>query len=150
MTPDHLHATIAIAAMNKGKRVLMHKPLANRAKEARLVIETARRTKVATHFLPASAGDEVRQVASWIRDGAIGTLREIHNWSNRPVWPQYATRPTDTPPIPKDFIWDLWLGPSLPRSLSSPLHPRGLSRLVRIRWRPDCRYGPLQSLAGVP
>ena len=37
---------------------------------------------------------------AWIDDGAIGTLREIHNWSNRPVWPQYPTLPTDTPPDP--------------------------------------------------
>jgi len=57
MTPDHLHATIAIAAMKKGKHILMHKPIANRLHEARLVVETARRTKVATHFLPASEGD---------------------------------------------------------------------------------------------
>ncbi len=119
MTPDHLHATIAIAAMNRGKHTMVHKPLANRVHEARLVIETARRTKVATHFLPASAGENVRMVAGWIRDGAIGTLREIHNWSNRPVWPQYPTIPTDTPPVPKGFDWDLWLGPSLPR----PYHP---------------------------
>ncbi|MEN6336332.1 MAG: Gfo/Idh/MocA family oxidoreductase, partial [Phycisphaerales bacterium] len=119
MTPDHLHATVAIAAMNKGKHVMMHKPLANRQREARLVIETARRTKVGTYFLPASAGEQVHQVAGWIREGVIGTLREIHNWSNRPVWPQYATIPTDTPPVPKDFDWDLWLGPSMPR----PYHP---------------------------
>jgi hypothetical protein len=119
MTPDHLHATVAIAAMKKGKHVMVHKPLANRVQEARLVIETARRTKVATHFLPASAGEQIRLVAGWIGQGAIGTLREIHNWSNRPVWPQYATIPTDTPAIPKDFDWDLWLGPSLPR----PYHP---------------------------
>jgi hypothetical protein len=119
MTPDHLHATVAIAAMKKGKHVMVHKPLANRVEEARLVVETARRTKVATHFLPASAGEQIHLVAGWIRDGAIGTLREIHNWSNRPVWPQYATIPTDTPPVPKDFDWDLWLGPSLPR----PYHP---------------------------
>jgi len=119
MTPDHLHAIIAIAAMRKGKHVLMHKPLANRVREARLVVETARQTKVATHFLPASTGDEVRRGAGWIKDGAIGTLREIHNWSNRPVWPQYSKIPTDQPPVPKDFDWDLWLGPSLPR----PYHP---------------------------
>jgi predicted dehydrogenase len=119
MTPDHLHAAVAIAAMKKGKRVLMHKPLANRVHEARVVIETARKTKVATHFIAASPGDEVRQAASWIRQGAIGTLREIHNWSNRPVWPQYATIPTDQPPVPKGFDWDLWLGPSLDR----PYHP---------------------------
>jgi hypothetical protein len=119
MTPDHLHAAVAIAAMQKGKHVLMHKPLANRVTEARLVVETARQTKVATHFLPASAGEQVHTVAGWIKEGAIGTLRQVHNWSNRPVWPQYATLPTDRPPVPKDFDWDLWLGPSLPR----PYHP---------------------------
>jgi len=119
MTPDHLHAAVAIAAMRRGKSVLMHKPLANRVHEARLVIETARKTRVATHFIAASPGDEVHQAATWIRQGAIGRLRQIHNWSNRPVWPQYATIPTDQPPVPPGFDWDLWLGPSLPR----PYHP---------------------------
>jgi len=119
MTPDHLHATIAIAAMKKGKNVLVHKPIANRLSEARLVIDTARMTKVATHFLPWNNGFGMRSIESWIKDGAIGTLREVHNWSNRPMWPQYATIPTDTPPIPKDFDWDLWLGPALYR----PYHP---------------------------
>jgi len=119
MTPDHLHATIAIAAMKKGKHVLMHKPIANRLEEARLVVETARRTKVATHFLPANDGANIRTIKGWIDDGAIGRLREIHNWSNRPMWPQYPTIPTDTPPIPEGFDWTLWLGPSLER----PYHP---------------------------
>ena len=119
MTPDHLHATIAIGAMKKGKHVMMHKPIANRLQEARLVIETARKTKVATHFLPASDGANVRQIKNWVDAGAIGTLREIHNWSNRPVWPQYPTIPTDTPPVPAGFDWPLWLGPSLDR----PYHP---------------------------
>ena len=54
-----------------------------------------------------------------IKDGAIGTLREIHNWSMRPMWPQFPTLPTDTPPIPEGFDWTLWLGPSLDR----PYHP---------------------------
>src|SRR5262245_60028425 len=115
MTPDHLHATIAIAAMKKGKHVLLHKPLANRLQEARLVIETARKTKVATHFLPASDGSRIRAIKAWIDDGAIGTLREVHNWSNRPMWPQYPAIPTDRPPIPKGFDWSLWLGPALDR-----------------------------------
>jgi hypothetical protein len=119
MTPDHLHATIAIAAMRKGKHVMMHKPIANRLQEARLVIETARKTKVATHFLPASDGANVRQIKDWVDTGVIGKLREIHNWSNRPVWPQYPTIPTDTPPVPAGFDWPLWLGPSLER----PYHP---------------------------
>src|SRR6266516_3360298 len=119
MTPDHLHATIAIAAMKKGKHVLLHKPIANRLQEARWVIETARKTKVATHFLPANDGAQIRAIKAWIDDGAIGPLREVHNWSNRPMWPQYSVIPTDTPPIPEGFDWTLWLGPSLDR----PYHP---------------------------
>jgi hypothetical protein len=119
MTPDHLHATVAIAAMKKGKHVLMHKPIANRLYEARLAIDTARKTRVSTHFLAWSSGDAVRSAAAMIKDGAIGPLRAIHNWSSGPIWPVYPTVPTDTPPIPKDFDWDLWLGPALDR----PYHP---------------------------
>lgn len=119
MTPDHLHAAVAIAAMKKGKQVMMHKPLANRLNEARLVIRTARQTGVATHFLPASEGGNIQTIKEWIDGGAIGKLREIHNWSNRPVWPQYPVIPTDRPPVPPGFDWPLWLGPSLDR----PYHP---------------------------
>ncbi len=127
MTPDHLHATIALAAMKKGKHVMMHKPLANRLRESRLVVETARQTGVATHFLPASEGDNVRTMKAWVDNGAIGTLREIHNWSNRPVWPQYPTLPTDQPPVPEDFDWNLWLGPVLDR----PYHPNYTNTVFR-------------------
>lgn len=111
MTPDHLHATIAIAAMKKGKHVVTHKPIANRMAEGRLTIETARQTKVKTHLLAWSDHPEHELILQWINDGVIGTLKEIHNWSYRPVWPQWTTNPTDTPPIPDGFNWDLWLGP---------------------------------------
>ena len=129
MTPDHLHATIAIAAMKKGTKVLVHKPLANRLYEARLVIETARKTQVATHFLPwnTSTVESIQLVSTWIRDGAIGPLREVHNWSNRPFWPQYPSVPTERPPIPQDFDRDLWLGPALDR----PYHPTYTHALFR-------------------
>jgi hypothetical protein len=119
MTPDHLHGIISIAAMKKGKHVIVHKPLANRLKEARLVIETARATGVATHFSPYDSNQNMEPVLNWIKDGSIGTLREIHNWSRRPVWPQYATLPADTPPVPQGFDWNLWLGPEADR----PYHP---------------------------
>jgi hypothetical protein len=119
MTPDHLHGIIAMAAMRKGKRVMTHKPIANRLKEARRVIDTARETGVATHFLPWDANGSMETVMAWIKDGAIGTLREVHNWTNRSVWPQYATLPIDTPPVPRGFDWDLWLGPEAER----PYHP---------------------------
>ena len=62
----------------------------------------------------------------------IGTLREIHNWTNRPVWPQYTEIPTDQPPVPEGFDWDLWLGPIARPPLSPALHAYGVSRLVRV------------------
>jgi hypothetical protein len=117
MTPDHLHATVSVAAMKRGLGVVMHKPLANRMHEARIVIETARKTKVPTHFLPYGAGEGNRRICQRIKEGAIGTLREVHNWSNRPVWPQYTQIPEGCP-IPPGFDWDLWLGPSLDRPYS--------------------------------
>jgi hypothetical protein len=119
MTPDHMHAVVSLAAMKKGKHVMVHKPLANRVAEGRLIIEAARQSKVVTHFMPSSTGVAHKQVQDWIKEGAIGTLREIHNWSSRPVWPQYTKLPTDKPPIPRDFNWELWLGPVPDR----PYHP---------------------------
>ena len=119
MTPDHLHAAISIAAMNHGKHVVVHKPLANRMYEGRLVVETARRTKVATHLLAYGSGAGNGLIAERVKEGVIGALREVHNWTNRPVWPQYTEIPTDTPPVPRGFDWDLWLGPALDR----PYHP---------------------------
>ncbi len=119
MTPDHTHAAIALAALKKGIHVVVHKPLANRVMEARAVIETARTRKIATHFLPASEGAAQQEALAMVRNGAIGTLREIHNWSMRPMWPQFPILPADRPPIPAGFDWTLWLGPSLDR----PYHP---------------------------
>jgi predicted dehydrogenase len=119
MTPDHTHAPISLAALKRGMNVIVHKPLANRVLEARALVEAALKAKRATHFLPASEGASQRQALDIVRSGAIGNLREIHNWSVRPMWPQFATIPTDTPPVPAGFDWTLWLGPSLDR----PYHP---------------------------
>lgn len=127
MTPDHLHASIAIAAMKKGKHVITHKPIANRIKEGKLTIETARKTGVQTHLLAWSRRPEYELIKQWIDDGVIGTLTEIHNWSFRPVWPQWTSTPTDTPPIPEGFNWDMWLGPVPDR----PYHPNYTHNVFR-------------------
>jgi hypothetical protein len=119
MTPDHLHAAVSIAAMKKGKHVVIHKPIANRMHEAMLTIETARETGVSTHLLAWSQRNGYRIALDWIRQGAIGELQEIHNWSNRPVWQQWTANPKETPKIPDGFEWDLWLGPVPDR----PYHP---------------------------
>jgi hypothetical protein len=113
MTPDHLHATISIAAMKKRKHVAMHKPLANRVAEVRMVVEAARKSGVATHLLAWRR--PITAVQEMILDGAIGTLKEVHNWTDRPFWPQALALPTDQPPVPPGFDWSLWLGPERDR-----------------------------------
>lgn len=119
MTPDHLHATVAIAAMKKGMHVVMHKPIANRLYEGRLVLKTARETGRQTHLLAYGSGAENGRICKAIKQGVIGRLREVHNWTNRPVWPQYTEIPTERPPVPEGFDWQLWLGPAVDR----PYHP---------------------------
>jgi len=127
MTPDHLHAPIAIAAMKKGKHVVTHKPIANRMTEGRAVIEMAKQTDVVTHLLAWRKRPAYDLILSWIKDGVIGKLKEIHNWSYRPVWPQWTSRPTETPAVPKGFNWDLWLGP-VPHL---PYHPNYTHNVFR-------------------
>jgi predicted dehydrogenase len=120
MTPDHLHTTIAIAAMKKGKHVITHKPLSNVLHETTLAVETARKTGVATQMFCAADSQTTPTLCEWIQDGAIGPVREVHNWSSRPFWPQGMTEyPREQPPIPDGLEWDLWVGPALYR----PYHP---------------------------
>src|SRR5579862_9378036 len=127
MTPDHLHGPISIAAMRKGKHVLVHKPLSNRLLEGKKVIETSRSSKVITHLIPWDSNGSMEQVMAWINAGAIGTLKEVHNWTNRPVWPQYPTIPTETPAVPPGLDWDLWIGPEAIR----PYHPHYTNMVFR-------------------
>lgn len=127
MTPDHTHANIAIDAMNKGLHVITHKPISNKLLEGRKVIDKARDTGVITHLLAWSNRPEYRQMKSWMDEGLIGELKEIHNWSYRPVWEQWTKRPQEEAPIPEGFNWDLWLGP-VP---DMPYHPNYTHNVFR-------------------
>jgi Predicted dehydrogenases and related proteins len=119
MTPDHLHGLIAMAAMKRNIAVTMHKPISNRLFEGRKVIDFAKNSKVITHLIPWDTNGNMDQIMSWINGGVIGTLKEVHNWSFRPVWPQYAKVPAEKPAVPDGFDWDLWVGPEADR----PYHP---------------------------
>lgn len=127
MTPDHLHGTVAIASMKKGKHVVTHKPIANRMYEAKLTIDTAKKSGLNTHLLAWSNRPDYVKIKKWISAGSIGQLKEIHNWSNRPMWPQWQANPTDTPPVPKDLNWDLWLGP-VPDRPYNPIYTNAVFR----------------------
>jgi predicted dehydrogenase len=120
MTPDHLHGVIAIKALRQGKHVITHKPLSNVLAEARQARDTAKETGLATHLFCAAGQTSTPTVCEWLEAGAIGPVREVHNWSTRPFWPQGMTAPpAGTPPVPDGFDWDLWLGPAAQR----PYHP---------------------------
>ncbi|MHC4097427.1 MAG: Gfo/Idh/MocA family protein [Planctomycetota bacterium] len=123
-TPDHTHAVAAMAAMKRGKHVYCEKPLAHSVYEVRKMTEAARKYKVKTQMgNQGHSSEHIRLVCEWIADGAIGDVREVHAWSNRPqggyAFPSSLLRPTDTPPVPDTLDWKLWLGPVKYR----PYHP---------------------------
>lgn len=119
MTPDHLHATIAIAAMKKNIMVGSHKPIGNFMHDTRAVCEMAKKSGIPTQLFAWKDDPENYIVKEWIDRGVIGKIKELHRWTNRPMWPQGSPYlPVNTPPIPEGFDWDLWLGPSLPRTYS--------------------------------
>lgn len=123
-TPDHTHAVAAMMAIKMGKHVYCQKPLTRTVYEARKLTEAAREHKVVTQMgNQGHSGEGIRLVCEWIWDGAIGPVREVHAWTNRPVWEQGMDRPKQTPPVPKELDWDLWLGPAPERPYHSCYHP---------------------------
>ena len=134
-TPDHMHASIAMAAIRMGKHVYCEKPLTHTVYEARTLAEAAREHGVATQMgNRAQAEEGVRLICEWIWDGAIGPVREVHAWTDRPrkgvydeYWPQGIARPKERPSVPSTIDWDLWLGVAPER----PYHRAYLP----FRWR---------------
>jgi predicted dehydrogenase len=123
-TPDHTHACIAMEAMRRGKHVYVQKPLAKTVYEARMLTEAARKYGVVTQMGNQGHSDEgARLICEWIWDGAIGDVREVHAWTDRPVWPQGLARPKKGMPVPKTLDWDLWIGPAPHRSYHEIYHP---------------------------
>jgi predicted dehydrogenase len=134
-TPDHHHAFAATLAMKMGKHVYCEKPLTHSVWEARQMAEAAKKHKVATQMgNQGQASEDTRRLCEMIWDGAIGPVREVHAWTDRPAnglfneyWPQGIDRPTDTPAVPSTLEWDVWLGPAPSR----PYHPAYLP----FKWR---------------
>jgi len=110
-TPDHMHAHATIAAMRAGKHCYTEKPLCHDIFECRAIRETAQKHKVVTQMgNQGTANNELRRAVEIVQAGALGDIREVHIWTNRPIWPQNLDRPKGTPPVPKTLNWDLWLG----------------------------------------
>lgn len=130
MTPDHLHGVAAARALKAGKHAITHKPISNIWREVRTLRDLAQETGLATQLFCAAGNPDASTIAEWITAGAIGAVREVHNWSTRPFWPQGMTEyPSETVAVPDGFEWDLWLGPAAER----PYHP-GYTHAVFRGW----------------
>ncbi|MDZ4780457.1 MAG: Gfo/Idh/MocA family oxidoreductase [Planctomycetia bacterium] len=122
-TPDHCHAVAAYKAMSMGKHCFCQKPLTHSIYEARRLGEVAREKGVATQMgNQGTSEDGVRKAAALLQAGVIGTVKEVHVWTNRPIWPQGGPRPAESP-IPSNLKWELWLGPAAYRPYSNGYHP---------------------------
>ncbi len=128
-TADHTHAIISINAMKLGKHVYCEKPLTHSVWESRMMAKIANEYKVATQMgNQGNSGEGIRQICEWIWDGAIGEVKEVHAWTNRPIWPQGLERPKGSMPVPDTLNWDLFLGPAPVRpyhSIYTPWNWRG-------------------------
>jgi predicted dehydrogenase len=159
-TPDHGHAVQALASMDLGKHVYVQKPLCWSVEECRLLTAKAASTKVQTQMgNQGHSSDDARLVNEYIQSGAIGTVTEVHVWTNRPYayWPQGIPRPAPLPANgaslpwnlngvmtraagsfgsftpPDKLAWDLFLGPSRAVDYHPIYHP--------FNWRGWCDWG---------
>lgn len=120
--PDHSHAVASAAAMHLGKACFTQKPLAHSVWECRRLAEIAREKKVATQMgNQGTADNDMRKNAALVRQGALGTVSEVHVWTNRPIWPQGIARPA-TKDVPANLDWNLWLGPAPERPYGDGYH----------------------------
>lgn len=127
-TPDHTHAVITVAALEKGKHVYCEKPLTHTVSEAREVLKAARQASVATQMgnqIHSHPSGNYRRVVEEIQSGSIGAVQEVHVWAAA----TYEARPypVDVPPVPEYLDYENWLGPVRYR----PYHPE----YVPFKWR---------------
>ncbi len=126
-TPDHWHAPLCRAFIGAGKHVYCEKPLTHSVGEARGLRELARGSKVVTQMgNQGSASESLRRCTEIIQAGALGAIREAYVWGIGVSASEGSAEGED--PIPADFNWDLWVGPSAMRPFKKDVyHP--------FRWR---------------
>ena len=123
-TPDHTHAPAGAMAMRLGKHAFIQKPLTWSVEEARVLRTLATEKKLATQMgNQGTAADGFRRGVEVIRSGTLGAIKEIHVWTNRPIWPQGIARPKNTPPVPNEVHWYEWIGSAQDRPYNKAYHP---------------------------
>ncbi len=141
-TPDHLHAGPALAAMARGIHVFVQKPLSHTVHEARLLRDAARKTKVITSMgNQGTCLDGFRSATECVRGGVIGNVKEVHVWTDRPIWPQGIARPKHVDAIPATLRWDLWLGPAAWRPYAAGKKDGDFKGYCPFHWRGFWDFG---------
>jgi predicted dehydrogenase len=139
--PDHHHAPAAMLAIKSRKHVYCEKPLTHTISEARALTLAAREYKVMTQMgNQGHCGTGNRELCEMIWAGAIGPVREVHCWSDRPIWPQGLPRPQGSDPVPPNIDWDLWIGPAPMRPYLSKW-PDGRVVYLPTNWRAWWDFG---------
>ena len=109
-TPDHMHGTITMRAMQRDINVYTQKPLTQTIHEARALTRVARERRLVTQMGIQIHSHQVhRTVVAILQAGTIGRVREVHSWSNK-TWGDRNPRPERTDPVPATLDWDKWLG----------------------------------------
>lgn len=133
-TPDHTHAVISMNAMKRGIHTYVQKPLTHSIHEARTLTEAAEQYKIVTQMgNQGASGEGVKRMIEWFDKGLIGSVKEVHVWTNRPVWPQGIKTPTDKPTILDGLAWDNWIGPASYVDYHPLYHP--------FKWRGWWNFG---------
>jgi len=136
-TPDHMHAAIASAAMDLGKHVYVQKPLTWSVEEARHLARKAKEKKVATQMgNQGHSHAESRTTVEYIQQGAIGDVREVHVWTNRPLgyWPQGLPRPSASAATGSDGRPLAWNGPGVEKRLAAAMAADGHAAPDTLKW----------------
>ncbi len=126
-TPDHSHAVAAMAAMSLGLHVYVQKPLTHTVAEARMLGEAAKKYGVKTQMgNQGHCSDGIRKMCEMIWNGDIGQVREVHFvLTDHPQWAANHGRPKETPFIPQELDWYLWLSVAPDRPYHPAYAPRG-------------------------
>jgi predicted dehydrogenase len=123
-TPDHTHFGAALMAIELGKHVYVQKPLTHTIAEARILKAAAAKASVVTQMgNQGHANEGTRLTKEWIDAGVIGTVLEVHIWTDRPIWPQGVPLPVPTDSVPANLDWNLWLGVAPERPYRKGLAP---------------------------
>ena len=115
--PDHMHGLVAIRAMQQGIHVYVQKPLVRTLWELDYFARTAADRGVITQMgNQGSSLDSMRRCTEVLQSGILGDAKEVHVWTNRPVWPQgknvanWVKGHPKGDPVRKGLNWDAWLG----------------------------------------